>query len=76
MSEAFYRAIGAHPRVAVERIPNGTNLTRLTLKGVDPAQVVSPPGRARRPDAGAGSVGGGDAGRQRDVDAHHGAASW
>ena len=40
MSEAFYRAIGAHPRVAVERIPNGTNLTRLTLKGVDPAQVV------------------------------------
>ena len=40
VSEAFYRAIGAHPRVAVERIPNGTNLTRLTLKGVDPAQVV------------------------------------
>jgi threonine aldolase len=40
VSEAFYRAIGAHPRVAVERIANGTNLTRLTLKGVDAAQVV------------------------------------
>ena len=27
--------------MAVERIPNGTNLTRLTLKGVDPPQVVA-----------------------------------
>jgi threonine aldolase len=40
VSEAFYRSIAAHPRVAVERIPNGTNLTRVTLKGVDPAQVA------------------------------------
>ena len=37
VSEAFYRTIAAHPRVAVERIPNGTNLARLTLKGADPA---------------------------------------
>ena len=63
----------AHPRVAVERIPNGTNLTRLTLKGVDPAQVVAPAGRARRADAGAVQRRGGHAGRQRDVDAHDGA---
>jgi threonine aldolase len=39
ISEAFYAALGAHPRVTVERIPHGTNLTRLTLKGVDPAAV-------------------------------------
>ena len=40
VSEAFYRGIGAHPRVTVERIPHGTNLTRLTLKGVDAAAVA------------------------------------
>jgi threonine aldolase len=40
VSEAFYRGIGAHPRVTVERIPHGTNLTRLTVKGVDPALVA------------------------------------
>jgi len=40
VSEAFYRAIDDHPRVAVERIPHGTNLTRLTLRGVDPATVT------------------------------------
>jgi threonine aldolase len=40
VSEAFYRGIGAHPRVTVERIPRGTNLTRLTLKGVDAAAVA------------------------------------
>jgi threonine aldolase len=40
VSEGFYRAIGAHPRVAVERIANGTNLTRLTFKGVDPTAVA------------------------------------
>jgi threonine aldolase len=40
VSEDFYRAIGRHPKVAVERIPNGTNLTRLTLKGVDAATVA------------------------------------
>lgn len=40
VSEDFYSAIARHPSVAVERIPNGTNLTRLTLKGVDAASVA------------------------------------
>ena len=40
VSEDFYSAIGRHPKVVVERIPNGTNLTRLTLKGVDAAAVA------------------------------------
>ena len=33
VSEEFYTAIARHPMVSVERIPNGTNLTRLTLRG-------------------------------------------
>jgi threonine aldolase len=41
VSETFYRAMAAHPRVAMERIPNGTNLTRVTLKGVDPARMAA-----------------------------------
>ncbi|MEP7118500.1 MAG: beta-eliminating lyase-related protein, partial [Acidobacteriota bacterium] len=40
VSEAFYTAIAAHPRVTVERIPNGTNLTRLTFTGIA-AHVVA-----------------------------------
>lgn len=40
VSEDFYAAISRHPRAAVERIPNGTNLARLTLKGVDAASVA------------------------------------
>lgn len=39
LSENVYRGIASHPRVTVERIPNGTNLTRLTLRA-DPAVVV------------------------------------
>jgi threonine aldolase len=39
VSEDFYTAIARHPKVSVERIPNGTNLARLTLKGVDVAAV-------------------------------------
>jgi len=31
-SEAFYSAISKHPRITIERIPNGTNLTRVTFK--------------------------------------------
>jgi threonine aldolase len=38
-SEAFYAAMAKNPRVAIERIPNGTNLTRVTFKGVSPAEV-------------------------------------
>jgi threonine aldolase len=36
-SEEFFTAIGKHPVFALERIPNGTNLTRLTLTRHDPA---------------------------------------
>ena len=39
VSEDFYTAIARHPKVTVTRIPNGTNLTRLTLKGVDVAAI-------------------------------------
>lgn len=37
VSEDFYTAIARHPNVSVSRIPNGTNLTRLTLKGANVA---------------------------------------
>ena len=40
ISETFYSAMAKHPRVAIERIPNGTNLTRVTLKGVTAADVA------------------------------------
>jgi threonine aldolase len=40
VSEAFYTALARHPRVGIERIPNGTNLARLTVKGVDAALVA------------------------------------
>ena len=40
ISETFYSAMARHPRVAIERIPNGTNLTRVTLKGVTAADVA------------------------------------
>ncbi len=36
VSEAFYTQIARHPKVSVERIPNGTNLTRVAVKGGDP----------------------------------------
>ncbi len=38
-SEAFYAAIAKHPNIGIERIANGTNLTRVTFKGVSPAEV-------------------------------------
>jgi len=38
-SEHVYRGLASHPRVTVERIPNGTNLTRLTLR-TDPGVVT------------------------------------
>ncbi|HWI18773.1 MAG TPA: beta-eliminating lyase-related protein [Vicinamibacterales bacterium] len=38
-SESFYAAIAKHPKIGIERIPNGTNLTRVTFKGVSPADV-------------------------------------
>jgi threonine aldolase len=39
ISEDFYAAIARHPKVTVERIPNGTNLTRLRIKDVDGASL-------------------------------------
>jgi threonine aldolase len=38
-SEAFYAAMTRHPKVGIERIPNGTNLTRVMFKGVNAADV-------------------------------------
>ncbi len=40
ISETFYSAMARHPRLAIERIPNGTNLTRVTFKGVNAADVA------------------------------------
>jgi threonine aldolase len=40
ISETFYAAMAAHPRLTVERIPNGTNLTRVTFKGANAADVA------------------------------------
>lgn len=40
ISERFYAAMAGHPRLAIERIPNGTNLTRLTFKGVSAGDVA------------------------------------
>jgi threonine aldolase len=39
VSEAFYTAIAKHPRVRIERVPNGTNLARVTFTGVTAAAV-------------------------------------
>jgi threonine aldolase len=39
ISETFYAAMAKHPRLSIERLPNGTNLTRVTFKGVSPADV-------------------------------------
>jgi threonine aldolase len=41
VSEELYTSLARHPRVAVERISNGTNIARLTLRGVDPARVAA-----------------------------------
>ena len=38
-SETFYTAMAKHPRLSIERVPNGTNLTRVTFKGVNVADV-------------------------------------
>ena len=40
VSETFYAAMAAHPRLGIERIPNGTNLTRVTFKGTSAADVA------------------------------------
>ena len=40
VSEAFYGAMARHPMVTVERISNGTNLARITIKTADPTVVA------------------------------------
>jgi threonine aldolase len=40
VSEDFYSAIGRHPRIGISRLPNGTNLARVTLKHADPRAVA------------------------------------
>jgi threonine aldolase len=40
ISETFYTAMAKHPRVAIDRIPGGTNLTRVSFKGIDAAAVA------------------------------------
>lgn len=39
VSEDLFAALARHPRAAVERVPNGTNITRVTVKGTDVAAV-------------------------------------
>ena len=40
VSEDVFAALSRHPRVTIDRIPNGTNLTRWTLRGID-SRVVA-----------------------------------
>ena len=40
ISETFYAAMSKHPRLAIERIPNGTNLARVTFKDINAADVA------------------------------------
>ena len=39
-SETFYAAMAKHPRLGIERISNGTNLTRVTFKDTNAADVA------------------------------------
>jgi threonine aldolase len=39
-SETFYAAMAKHPRLGIERIAGGTNLTRVSFKGVSVADVA------------------------------------
>lgn len=41
VSEEVFGALARHPRLTIERIPNGTNLTRWTLRGVDGKTVAT-----------------------------------
>lgn len=58
VSEDLYAALASHPRVGIERIPNGTNLTRVTLKHADPSVVARRLAEKgiRMPGAGPGGV--------------------
>jgi threonine aldolase len=39
-SEAVFAALAKHPRLSIERVPGGTNLTRVTFKDVSVADVA------------------------------------
>jgi selenocysteine lyase/cysteine desulfurase len=58
-SEVFYAAMAKHPKLSIERIPSGTNLTRVTFKGVsvaDVAKKLSERGIAMSGPAGPGTI--------------------
>lgn len=40
VSEDFYTRIAEHPRVGVERIANGSNVARVTVKDLDVAELT------------------------------------
>lgn len=40
VSESFYKEMASHPRVRIERIPNGTNVARLHVTGGDLATTA------------------------------------
>jgi threonine aldolase len=56
VSEDLFAALGRHPRLTIERIPNGTNLTRWTLRGVEGRTVATrlAPDGIRFPNASTG----------------------
>jgi len=40
-SEDVYKALAAHPRLRIARVPQGTNVAHITLRGVDSRTVTS-----------------------------------
>lgn len=40
VSEDLYSRLATHPRLSIARIPQGTNVARLTIRGADPAVVA------------------------------------
>jgi len=41
VSEDMYEGLSRHPRLSITRVPQGTNVTHLTLRGVNPKTVAS-----------------------------------
>ena len=73
VSEAFYDAMARHPKVTVERIPNGTNLARITRQGCRPGTRGAPARRSRCAAARRRGWRRDHPRRQRDLEPHHGA---
>lgn len=58
-SETFYAALAKHPRLGIERIPGGTNLTRVAFKGLSGAEAAKRLGErgiSMSPPAGSATV--------------------